>query len=276
MSGLLGRALLLAAASGVTGLLLYWGRLSGPWRRAIALAASAAGLIFLFVALNKAGSREAMTTGAFLIGPGYVTGKAQASASLPYYVITGVCLLLGTTGLALPSDVARRLDDHWLASAVGLSVLVTLVRFLLEQAAAPASWTWIIGLWALAPAVGAFFFWKLRAGPRPWRKVVVALIEYAYIVRTWVVALYLTATTFHLGSHYDLSAVVRVRNPIDGTFEVFVPGSLSHLLSLAVLPQVVFWPAYTLLAGLLGAALLRLATRGGRALPMAAEAAHQN
>jgi len=256
------RVLLFAAASMVTGVLLCWSRLSGPWRRGVALAASAAGLVFLFLALNTAGEREATTTGAFLLGPRYVTGKAQASASLPYYVITGVCLLLGTSGLALPNPTARRLADHWMAAAIGLSVLVTLVRILLEQAAAPAIWIWIVGLWALAPVVGAFFSWSLGGVSRHWRSVAAALLLDAVVVRTWVVGLYTTATVFHLGSHFDLSEVVSVRNPFTGAVQVFVPGSFSHLLNLAILPQMVFWPIYTLLAGLTGAALFRLATRG--------------
>jgi hypothetical protein len=258
----LGRVLLFFAASMVAGLLLCWGRLSGPWRRRVALVVSAAGLVFLFLALNTAGEREATTTGAFIIGSRYVTGKAQASASLPYYVMTGACLLLGTAGLAVPNPTARRLAEHWLATAIGLSLLVSLVRYLLELAAAPEVWTWIVGLWALPPVVGAFFLWSLGAVPRQWRSVSLALLQYAVVVRTWVAALYITATVFHLGSHYDLSSVVSLRNPFSGSVTLLAPGSLRHLLNLAILPQMVFWPVYTLLTGLLGAAVFRLAARG--------------
>jgi hypothetical protein len=260
VSAFLIRLLLFAAASAMVGLLLIWGRLSGPWRRRVALAVSAAGLVFLFLALNTAGEREAMTTGAFLLGPRYITGKTQASASLPYYVMTGVCLLLGTSGLALPNHAARRLADHWMATAIGLSVLVTLVRFLLEKAAAPAIWTWIVGLWALAPVVGAFFAWSLRGASRPLRSLVVALLVYGVAVRAWVAGLYVVATALHLGTHYDLSQVVRLPNPIDGTVHVFTPASFSQVFNLAILPQLLFWPIYTLVAGLIGVALFRLAT----------------
>ena len=269
------RVLLTTAASAVTGVLLCWGRLSGPWRRGVALVVSAAGLVFLFLALNTVGEREATTTGAFLIGPRYVTGKAQASASLPYYVMTGVCLLLGTSGLAVPNPAARRLADHWMATAVGLSVLVTLVRLLLEQAAAPAIWIWIVGLWVLAPVVGAYFSWHLGGVSRHWHSVAAALLLYAVVVRTWVAGVYMAATVFRLGSHFDLSAVVRIRRPFTGAIKVFVPGSFSHLLELAILPQLVFWPIYTLLAGLTGAALFRLAVRRGSGLPSFTAAAPQ-
>ncbi|HEX6739327.1 MAG TPA: hypothetical protein VF310_13700 [Vicinamibacteria bacterium] len=258
MSANLGRFVMLLVAWALALLLLCWGRLPAAWRRAVALVVSATGLAFLFLALNTAGEREAATTGAFLMGSRYVTGKAQASASLSYYVMTGCCLLLGTTGLAMPTATARRLADHWMASAVGLSLLVTLLRFLLEQAAAPAVWTWLVGLWMLPPVVGAFFWWRLGTGPAPWRRLVKALLVYALVVRAWVAALYIAATVFRLGSHYDLSAVVSIRSPFTGALTVFVPGSFSHLLNLAILPQLLFWPIYTVLAGLLGAGLMRL------------------
>jgi hypothetical protein len=189
-----------------------------------------------------------------------VTGKTQASASLPYYVMTGVCLLLGTAGLAVPTAAARRLADHWMATAIGLSVLVTVVRFVLEQAAAPPSWIWTAGITALPPVMGAFFAWSAGATPRSWRRLVVALLVYGLAVRAWVAALYVTATTLRLGSHYDLSEVVRFTN-FDGTVSVFTSAGAAQVVKLAILPQLFFWPIYTLLAGLVGAALFWLAAR---------------
>src|ERR671922_1999241 len=75
---------------------LWWGTLPPRLRRLVALAASAAGVVFLTIALGTAGQRETATMGSFVLGPGYVSGHAAASASLPYYVITAVCLLAGT------------------------------------------------------------------------------------------------------------------------------------------------------------------------------------
>ena len=74
-------------------------------------ASSAVGLIMLMLALNTEGQREAPTTAEFLLSGRYVTGHVSASASLPYYVITAVCLLLGTAGLVVPGPAgapARR------------------------------------------------------------------------------------------------------------------------------------------------------------------------
>jgi hypothetical protein len=254
------RLLHLLAIWAVAGLLLCWGRLPVVWRRGLALVASAAGLVFLFLAFNTVGERETATTGAFLLGPQYVTGKTQASASLPYYVMTGVCLLLGTVGLAVPTAAARRLADHWMASAIGLSVLITVVRFVLEQAAAPAFWIWTAGITALPPVMGAFFAWSAGATPRSWRRLAVALLAYGLAVRAWVAALYIAATTLHLGSHYDLSEVARFTN-FDGTVSVFTPASVGQVVKLAILPQLFFWPFYTLLAGLMGAVVFWLARR---------------
>src|SRR5262245_12105782 len=122
-------ALRLVAIWAMAALALSWSHLDALWRRAVALLASGGGLVFLILALNAAGQRETATTGAFLLGPSTIVGKASASASLPYYVMTGFCLLLGTAGLAVSDDAARRLTKHWLAVAVCLSVLVTMLRF---------------------------------------------------------------------------------------------------------------------------------------------------
>src|SRR6266545_1796525 len=82
-------------------MLFSWPRLSGPWRRTLALATSGAGLVFLILALHTQGLRESASTAVFLLGRPYVTEQVSASASLPYYVATALCLLLGTAGLAL-------------------------------------------------------------------------------------------------------------------------------------------------------------------------------
>src|SRR3990172_407168 len=137
--------------------LLSWGHLPARVRRTLSLLASAGGILFLVLGLGAEGQRDAPTTGAFLLGSSYVTGRVSAAASLPHYVMTGVCLLLGTLGLALPEAVADDLAGRRVTVAVALSVMVTVVRFGLEQAAAPASWTRVVGITGLAPLVGAYF-----------------------------------------------------------------------------------------------------------------------
>jgi hypothetical protein len=242
----------------VGGALLWWGDLPARVRRILALLFSAAGLVFLAVAFNTAGLREADTTAGYLMGPEIVTGKASATASLPYYVMTALCLLLGTIGLALPEAAARALRRHWLLTAIGLSIAVTVVRLLLERAAAPPGLAWAFGITGLAPLVGAFFAMATRGEARSWRRLLAALAVYAVAVRGWVALLYTWATLARIGStHYDVSRVIRARNPFSGELHLFGPGSLEQVVTLVWVPQFAMWPLYTVVAGLAGAALVR-------------------
>src|SRR5207247_731014 len=114
----LDRVVIFAEVSAVAAAILWWGRLPGPWRRALAVLTSGLGVLFLVGALRAEGHREAATMAVVVLGPAYVTEQASASASLPYYVLTGVCLLLGTAGFAVGDATARRLGSHWMATAV--------------------------------------------------------------------------------------------------------------------------------------------------------------
>src|SRR5688572_24986744 len=249
---------------GTAAALLTWGRLPGPRRRAISLAMSAVGVLFLVFALGAEGHREAETTAQFLIGSGYVTGHAWASVSLPYYVVTAVCLLLGTATLGISDEIARRVDRHWLLAAVVVSVLVTAVRFSLERVVAPSSWSMAVGVTWLAPVVGALFLARLREEGRGWGALAVHLTAYGLLVRGVVAALMVVATRLRLGTHYDVAALYRVRMPFSGRVYTFEPGSFSQLMNVAVIPQLTFWVCYTLLAGLLGAAVYTLVTGAAR------------
>jgi hypothetical protein len=236
--------------------IMGWGRLSPHARRLASLATSAVGMLFLVLALGTEGHRAAATTTQFLMGGSrYVTGHASASASLSYYVVTAVCLLLGTAGLAVPDDVARRLDRHWFSLALAVSVLATAVRFSLEKVVAPHAWSMAVGVTWLAPVVGAFFWSKLREDGRGWRALVGYLCAYGFLVRAMVAGLMVLATRNRLGTHYDVGAVYAMRMPISERVYAFEPASWSQVLNLGVFPQLTFWPTYTLLAGLLGAAV---------------------
>lgn len=253
------RALTLVALWAVAGALLWWGDLPPRLRRGLALLASAAGLVFLAVALNTAGQREAETTTRVLIGSPYPTGKAYASASLPYYVMTGLCLLLGTVGLALPDSAARTLRRRWLATAILISLAVPVVRLLLERSAAPPRLAWAFGVTTLPPVVGAYFAFRAREEGKGWADVVRALFVYAVAVRGWIALIYTVATLARIGStHYDMSLMVRARNAFTGTVHVFQPGSLTQLLALVAFPQLGVWPLITVAGGLVGAGLVRI------------------
>lgn len=252
----------------VTGMMLAWGWLPGRWRRFVSVLTSAAGLGFLLAAINSEGFREAPTVGVFLMGTPYATEQASASAGLPYYILTGICLLLGTAGLAVGDDLARGLERRWMATAVALGFGVVAVRAALEKVATPVSITQVFGVVWLAPVVGAFFYVVLRAEGKGWRDLALALLVYAYAVRGLVTVLYLLATGFHLGSHYDLSSATEVATPW-GRVLHFVPRTLAQFSELVLFPQLVFWPVYTLLSGLLGAAMIRLIASAWPSLPSA-------
>jgi hypothetical protein len=259
MPGMLSRMMAAPLIWGGAAVVLWWGRLEGEWRRGIALATSGVGLIMLMLALNTEGQREAPTTAQFLLSGRYVTGHASASASLPYYVITGVCLLLGTAGLVVPDHQARRLDARWFAAAVLFSYGVTALRFALEKVAAPASWTNAIGVTWLGPIVGAYFLMHLRERGQGLGALARRLLAYAVLVRSAVTLLMVVATTYRLGSHYDLSGLTRVRMPITGTFYHFEPGSWGQIAFLGAVPQLTFYVAHTVVTGLIGAGLFALA-----------------
>lgn len=246
--------------------LLFWSRLPGPWRRLLAVLASTAGVVFLLLAMKTEGLREVPTLSAFLLGTPYVAHQASASASLPYYVLAGLGLLLGTAGLATSDNVVRAMRRRWLATAAGVGLLVTALRFCLEKVAAPALWSWGVGVSLLDPLVGAFFAVNLREESRPFGALPGSLLRYAVAVRGGIAALSVVATTLRLGSHYDVSSVRGVE--MFGRVFEFTSGSWTQLFVVGVAPQVVFWPVYTVVMGLLGGGIAWLLASGasGRGL----------
>jgi hypothetical protein len=235
-------------------ILLGWTELPGRWRRALALVTSVAGLVFLVLALSTEGFRETQSTAVFLLGTPYVTSLASASASLPFYILTGLCLLVGTVGLALSDAMAQVAARRFMLWAISMSLLILLVRFLLEKVAAPASWTRLFGVTWLTPVLGGYFWLRLRADGRGLVALVGRLLLYALAVRGAVALLYLAATELRLGSHFDLSSVIAVQSPWGSVYH-FDPGSFAQVLNLAILPQLVIWPVYTVLSGLIGASV---------------------
>jgi len=247
------------------GVVLYWPRLPGHRRRGLALGASLLGLGLLLLAVMAEGRSESETQMVYLFGASYVTGRGSASAGLAFYVLSGLCLLLGTIGLALTDAQAQRVSERWFAVAVACSLAVSVLRFVLEKAAAPEWLTFAVGITWLAPLIGAFFALHLRArAGRVWLPLTGLLLAYGLATRGFVAALVGVATRLGLGSHYDVSSVVRIRNPFTGSLDEFEPGSLEQLLHLGVFPQLAFWPLFTLAAGLVGAVLALTALRAAR------------
>jgi len=255
-----------AVAWALGGLLHWWPRLSAAWRRRFSVATSAAGLVFLIAALRSEGLRESATTAVVLFGPAAFTATASASASLHYYVLTALCLLLGFAGLALGEPLSRWLQERWLLSAVAIAWLITVARFLLEKSAAPAALIQTVGVTAMAPVAGAYFAACLRE-QRGWRPLLRSLVAYAFLVRGFVALVGVVATLRGLGTHYDISALTSITPALLGQEYAFVARSARQIVWLILLPQLVVLPLFTILAGLVGGGLAGLALgarRGAR------------
>jgi hypothetical protein len=248
---------LTVALSWALGIVMHWWPHFPPrLRRLASLAASAAGIVFLVAATAAEGLREAETTSMVVLGPAYVTATASASASLHYYVLTAVCLLLGFAGLALGEPLSRWLSRHWILSAAAVAWLITIIRFLLERTASPSLLTQVVGVTWMAPVAGAWFATCLRDEDRPLSSVLGPLVAYAYLVRGFVFLVAVVATRWQLGTHYDVSPLVQVTLGFTGGVHTFESGSGLQLFWLSAVPQLLVWPLFTVASGLAGAALV--------------------
>jgi hypothetical protein len=264
--------LTIVLASCLAVLMHWWPRLAAPRRMRLSVATSVAGLGFLVAALQAEGLREAALVSDVLVGQATRTAIASASASLYYYVLTAVCLVLGFAGLVFGEPLARWLAPRALVNCVAIAWLLTLVRFLLEKSAAPPVLVQAVGVTWLAPVAGAYLATALP-GARPAASTFVrTLVAYAFLVRGFVAAAAVAATRLGLGTHYDVSAATSVPVALTGGSFSFVPGSVGQVLWLVLLPQLVVWPAFTVAAGLLGASLARFLPAPARSAPRPAPA----
>jgi hypothetical protein len=254
-------------------LMHWWPRLPARWRRRVSLATSAAALAFLVAGTAAEGLRETKTTSTVILGSAHVTATASASASLHYYVLTAVCLLLGFAGLVFGEPLSRWLSRHWVLSAAAVAWLVTVIRFLLERTASPSLLTQAVGVTWMAPVAGAYFAVCLRDAGRDLRSVLRDLVAYAFLVRGYVALVAVLATRLQIGTHYDVSPLVQVTLGLTGSVYRFESGSASQILWLILVPQLVVWPIFTVAAGLAGAALAwsRLPQRTARRRPASVE-----
>lgn len=256
--------LTIALALSLAVLLHWWPRLDTGWRLRVSVATSAAGVAFLVAAVKAEGLRESALTSMVLMGPETLTATARASASLYYYVLTATCLLLGFAGLALGEPLSRWLAPRWLATSVAVAWLLTMVRYLLEKSAAPGLLVQALGVTWLAPVAGAYLATGLPPGQDGRRPILRALVAYAFLVRGFVAALGIVATQLGLGSHYDVSGVTSVPVALTGDVYTFVPGGWRQAFWLTLVPQLLFWPAFTVAVGWLGARVAGMVTDRSR------------
>ena len=246
---------------------LFWGSLPFRWRRVFALFTSACGVVFLVLALNTEGLREVAHRRLLPDGRALRGRQVSASASLPYYVVTGVLLALGLLGLAAGDEPCWRWPAVPCLNAVVLSWAVTALRFVLEKAAAPEPWARLMGVTWLAPVVGAYFCalpqerGRRLQGPRSARSA-----GYAFAVRGAVALLMVVASALAAGHATTTSPALTDVGFLGRTYALRAPERPS-ILTIAVVSQLVFWPIYTVVSGLIGAGhrlLLAWAWRGRR------------
>jgi hypothetical protein len=250
----------------------WWPRLSAAHRRRLSIATSLAGLGFLVAALRSEGLRESALTSLVLVGPATLTARASASASLYYYVLTGVCLLLGFAGLIFSDALARWLGPRALLSSVAVAWLVTVVRLLLEKSAAPALLVEAVGVTWLAPVAGVYLAMALRPERGGATGLLQLLLRYAFLVRGFVALVGIVATRLEAGTHYDVSPLTEVAVAFAEGAWVFAPGSWEQLFWLTLLPQLVIWPAFTVLTGMAAGAVVLLLAPGSDPEPGRSEA----
>jgi hypothetical protein len=256
-----------AASCALAAVLHFWPRQPPAVRRAVSLAASAAGVVFLVAALRAEGLRASPTLARVVVSAPYVTETAAASASLYYYVLTAVCLLLGFAGLVAGDSLARFLAARPLQTALAAGGLVTALRFILEKSAAPSLLVQAVGISWMAPVVGVFFAASAERAQRRPLALARSLATYAWSIRGLVALVGVVATVFHLGTHYDVSPLTRIRT-VFGEHR-FEPGSARQIFWLTLVPQLTFWPVYTIVVGWIGAAVASwvLALRTPRPAP---------
>jgi hypothetical protein len=239
----------------------WWPWLPAGYRRRLSIATSLAGLGFLIAALRTEGLRESALTSLVLVGPATLTARASASASLYYYVLTAFCLGLGFSGLIFSDPLARWLKPRPLLTCVAVAWLVTVARFLLEKSAAPPVLVEAAGVTWLAPIAGAYLALALRPEGGAMALLPV-LLRYAFLVRGVVALVGILATRLAAGTHYDVSSLTEVGVAFSDQSWTFVASSWEQIFWLTLLPQLVIWPAFTVLAGLAtGAAVLLLLSR---------------
>jgi hypothetical protein len=121
-----------------------------------------------------------------------------------------------------------------------------------------------IGVTWLAPVAGACLATSLPPGQAGWRRVLRGLVGYAFLVRGFVALVGIGATQLDLGTHYDVSEVTTVPVSLTGTVYHFAPGGWRQALWLTLVPQLLAWPLFTVVAGWLGAKIGGLVTDRSR------------
>jgi peptidoglycan biosynthesis protein MviN/MurJ (putative lipid II flippase) len=121
-----------------------------------------------------------------------------------------------------------------------ISNLVTFTRLGLELAGfpwgQPTQLAWWVSLSLLIPVFGIYFAYALRNDPHPFKRLALTLFVYALTVRIPTAILYWISGVLGWSTHYS---------------QYGPPGQDAGYLMGGLLPQLVFWPLFTVVAGFL-------------------------
>jgi hypothetical protein len=135
---------------------------------------------------------------------------------------------------------------HPVANAGALSLLVLVLRVLLEKLGLPLAVVTLFGIiWLIVPVAAYLGVEAAKTGSL--RRFWGWMIGYTYGIRALIVVVMVVATHFHLGTHFDNSAVTHFT--AFGREVTLEANSWAQYRTLIVVPQLVAWAGLTLLAG---------------------------
>ncbi len=224
-------------------IVLCWQRLPGRFRTWTSTTLLLAGLAALGVAPFLAGSYSPEVI-LFIAGNVHPVETIERSFGA---LAAGIGVLL--LGLFALSRLGGRTPGKGpLAAVVKLTLAVLALRIYLEKLGVPRDLALSFGIIWLVVPVPVYLGWHAaRAGSQ--RKFWGWLVVYTFGIRVLVVAVMLAATHFKLGTHFDNSSVT-CYTIFGQAFEVEARSSAQYA-RLILFPQMVLWPAVTLVAGLL-------------------------
>lgn len=137
---------------------------------------------------------------------------------------------------------------HPVANAGALTLVVLVLRVLLEKLGLPLGVVTLFGIiWLIVPVAAYLGVEAAKTGSL--RRFWGWMLGYTYAIRIFIVGVMLVATHFHLGTHFDNSAVTRFT--AFGREVRLEANSWAQYRTLIVVPQLVAWAGLTLLAGAL-------------------------
>lgn len=226
--------------------IFYWRSIPYNWRTAVSALVGVSGLAMIIYGFTRKGLSVVSVEAIFFAQP-YEASREIHSQYLSFLVFGAGLLLFAVAGYY--SGLLKRFQwtEHILFVPLTLSFVFVVWRLLLEKTAAPNSLSSMIGVVWLPPAIGVFLAFELAGKKHRVKELIKALAVYAWAVRIPVAALMVALSFLKFGSHLDLSAITSINSPFGKL--TYSPNTFRHHLNLIYIPQLLFWPLYTIVVG---------------------------